>query len=247
MKMTVRQFAALTGVSVRTLHYYDAIGLLEPDSVDAQNGYRFYGEAAFARMQEILFYRELDFSLKRIRKLLASPHYDSREALAAQRRLLVLKKERLECIIDAIDRAGKEGTPMDHTAFSRAQLDAYRDEVKARWGGTSAYRESEERNAGAGEEAFAQLRSGMDKILAAFAAAKQSGIRETDDEARKLVQRLQDFITGTQYTCTDEILCCLGEMYVQDERFRTNIDRHGTGTAAYIRGAIRAYCDRTSA
>lgn len=95
MKLQIKEFAELTGVSVRTLHYYDEIGLLKPSFVDEQNGYRFYNEASLERMQEILFYRELDFPLKSIAEILASPNYDKQKALAEQKRLLMLKKERL--------------------------------------------------------------------------------------------------------------------------------------------------------
>ena len=96
MKMRIKEFADFTGISVRTLHYYDEIGLLIPAFVDKTTGYRFYDEKSFLRMQEILFYRELDFSLKSIREILSSPNYDKNKALNEQKQLLLLKKERLE-------------------------------------------------------------------------------------------------------------------------------------------------------
>ena len=105
MKMHIREFAKLTGVSVRTLHYYDEIGLLNPSFVDEQNGYRSYDERSLERMQEILFYRELDFSLKSIAEILSSPNYNKRKALIEQKRLLTLKKDRLERLIKALDSA----------------------------------------------------------------------------------------------------------------------------------------------
>ena len=95
MKLQIKEFAELTGVSVRTLHYYDEIGLLKPSYVDEQNGYRFYDENSLERMQEILFYRELDFPLKSIAEILASPNYDKQKVLAEQKRLLTLKKEQI--------------------------------------------------------------------------------------------------------------------------------------------------------
>lgn len=96
MKMQINEFAKLTGVSVRTLHYYDEIGLLKPAFVDNQNGYRFYDEGSLERMQEILFYRELDFELKSILQILSSPDYDKQKALAKQRDLLFLKRNVLK-------------------------------------------------------------------------------------------------------------------------------------------------------
>ena len=102
--MQIKEFARLTGVSVRTLHYYDEIGLLHPAAVDKDTGYRDYDEQSLLRMQEILFYRELDFSLKSIGQILSSPNYDANQALAEQKDLLILKKERLERLISAIDQ-----------------------------------------------------------------------------------------------------------------------------------------------
>ena len=113
MNMQIKEFARLTGVSVRTLHYYDEIGLLKPACVDAHTGYRYYDEHSLLRMQEILFYRELDFSLKSISEILSSPNYDKQMALREQKKLLTLKKERLERLIAAIDSAAKGETVMD--------------------------------------------------------------------------------------------------------------------------------------
>ena len=92
MKMQIKEFATLTGVSVRTLHYYDEIGLLSPALIDRSNGYRYYDDESLLRMQQMLFYRELDFPLKSIQAILANPNYDKAAVLAEQRKLLRLKK-----------------------------------------------------------------------------------------------------------------------------------------------------------
>ena len=102
MKMRIKEFAEFSGVSVRTLHYYDEIGLLKPAYIDQHTGYRFYDGESVLRMQQILFYRELDFPLKSICKIVSSPNYDKEKALQAQKKLLTLKKERLERLIAAI-------------------------------------------------------------------------------------------------------------------------------------------------
>ena len=150
MKQQIKEFAELTGVSVRTLHYYDEIGLLKPSYVDEQNGYRFYDETSLERMQEILFYRELDFSLKSIAEILASPNYDKPKALAEQKRLLTLKKNRLERLIAALEQAEKGEITM--SAFDNSEYETarqqYEDEAKQRWGGTDAYKESQAKTAG---------------------------------------------------------------------------------------------------
>ncbi len=241
MKLTVKKFGELTGVSVRTLHHYDAIGLLSPDFTDPQTGYRYYGEQALRRMQAILFYRELDFPLQTIGELLASPQYDTQAALREQKRLLLLKKQRLERVIAALEWAEK-GESMDFQAFDNSQMEAYKEEVRQRWGATAAYAESATRTAAYTAADWHDLQQGMEVILADFAAAKAAGEVADGEIAEGLAARLQAFITDTQYTCTDEILLGLGEMYVADERFTANIDRHGAGTAAYIREAIRHFC-----
>ncbi len=245
MKLHIREFAKLTGVSVRTLHYYDEIGLLKPSSVDEQNGYRFYDEYALTRMQEILFYRELDFPLKEIRMILSSPDYDKQNALKEQKHLLTLKKERLERLISALHSAMK-GEIVDMNIFDNSEFEAKREqyakEAKEKWGDTAAYKESAEKTADYSSDKWNQVNSAMDSIIAEFADCKRRGLTSDSKEAQELVKRWQGFITENYYTCTKEILAGLGEIYVADERFRDNIDRHGNGTAQFMSDAIKAYC-----
>lgn len=243
MNMQIKEFAKLTGVTVRALHYYDEIGLLNPSSVDEQNGYRFYDERCLERMQEILFYRELDFPLKEIRTILSSPEYDKNTALEGQKRLLMLKKERLERLISALDDAMK-GEKITMNAFDNTEFETQREkyaaEAKEKWGETTAYKEFAEKNYTKEQqnEAF----SGMESLMAEFAECKNGGASPDSEKAQALVKKWQDFITENFYTCTKEILSGLGEMYAADERFAANIDKHGDGTAEFMRDAIRAYC-----
>ena len=238
MKWPIKEFSLLSGVSVRTLHYYDEIGLLKPSFVDQQNGYRFYDEISLSRMQEILFYRELDFSLKSIGEILASPHYDKQKALAEQKRLLTLKKERLARLIAALEVAEKGEITMsafDNTDYETARRQ-YEAEAKERWGDTIAYQEYEQK--GVTDDATA----GLMAFFGEFAACKAAGEPADSAAAQAVVKKLQQHITAHFYTCTDEILAGLGQMYVGDERFRANIDRYGDGTAAFAAKAIEAYC-----
>lgn len=244
MKLQIKEFAALVGVSVRTLHYYDEIGLLAPASVDAQSGYRYYDDTSLARMQEILFYRELDFPLKEIAALLASPNYDKTQALAAQKELLILKRDRLNRLIAAIDSAEKGVIDMnafDNSAFENKRA-AYAAEAKERWGQSDAWREYEMKTDSYSRETWQALGSAMDEIFAAFAAAMTHGLAPESDDAQALAKRLQDHISANYYTCTNEILAGLGQMYTVDARFRASIDRHAAGTAAYVSKAITHYC-----
>lgn len=245
MKMHIREFAYLTGVSVRTLHYYDEIGLLKPASVDEQNGYRFYDEASLERMQEIMFYRELDFPLKTIFKILASPNYDKKEALMEQKHLLTLKKERLERLIEALEGALKGETMsmnvFDNSEFKIAQ-EKYEKEAKEKWGNTDAYKESTEKYAGYSDNKWSDISSEMVSIIAEFSDCMSSGEAPASQKAQVLVKSWQDFISENHYTCTKEILSGLGQMYTADERFASSIDKHHTGTAKFMASAIKEYC-----
>lgn len=235
MKWQIREFAELTGVSVRTLHYYDAIGLLKPSEIHPQNGYRFYDDRSLQRMQEILFYRELDFPLKQILAILSSPSYDKTKALTEQKHLLMLKKERLERLLGALDEALKGEIVMD--AFDSKDYDQYREEVSRRWGQTEAYAAFTEKTNGSPSS---DIYEGLDDMMGKFADCMRRGCRPEEPPAQSLVRELQTYISDTCYPCTDEIVAGLGQMYVSDERFRTNIDRHGEGTAAFICAAIQA-------
>ena len=240
MKMQIKEFAEFTGVSVRTLHYYDEIGLLTPAFVDRDTGYRFYDENSLLRMQEILFYREFDFSLKSIQEILSSPNYDKGKALNEQKQLLTLKKERLERLILAIEGAVKGENVM--TAFDNSEFEKYKAEVKEKWGKTDAYKEHEEKTRNYSKQKWNDITEGMDHIMKEFALCMRRDECPDSTEPQNLVKMLQNYITENYYFCTKEILAGLGQMYVADERFRNNIDKHADGTAAFISEAIAVYC-----
>ena len=238
--MQIKEFAELTGVSVRTLHYYDETGLLKPAFVDKQTGYRHYDEASLLRMQEILFYRELDFPLKVISEMLSAEDHDRQKALSDQKYLLTLKKQRLERLIEAVDSAMKGESIMN--AFDKHEYDQYKDEAKQRWGGTDAYREYEKKNKGRSKDSSRVLFDGMEDVMHEFALCMMDGASPDSGAAQALVKKLQAYITENFYACTTPILSGLGQMYVADERFKNNIDKHGEGTAAFISEAIEIYC-----
>ena len=211
--------------------------MLKPAFVDRTTGYRYYDNTSLLRMQEILFYRELDFSLKRSGEILSSPHYDKTAALQEQKHLLILKKERLERLISAIDGASRGENVMN--AFDKTKIEGYKQEAKARWGDTAAYAQYTEKVAGKNER---DLFASMESVLAEFSACKAQGNVPSSPAAQELVEKLQNYISSNFYTCTKEILAGLGQMYTADERFKTNIDKHGEGTAVFIANAIACYC-----
>lgn len=241
MKMPIKEFARLSGVSVRTLHYYDQIGLLRPAAVDAQTGYRFYDETSLLRMQEILFYRELDFPLKSIAEILSSPHYSKEEALEEQRKLLTLKKERLERLIDAIDGALKGENVMK--AFDNSKVEQYVAQAKARWGKTEAWQEYEEKSSGRTAQTEKDLGEQLMDIFARLGALR--GEDPGSEPVQQIVAALQQFITDHYYTCTKEIFRGLGQMYAAGGDMTDNINaRGGAGTAELAGRAIEIYCSK---
>lgn len=238
---TVNEVGKLTGVSVRTLHHYDAIGLLKPTEI-TEAGYRLYDDAALARLQSILLFRELQFPLKEIRAILDSPDFDAREALGQQIRLLELRRKHLDELIAFAREIQKGGMDkMSFQAFQKDEIEQYEKEVRERWGSTRAYGEYEQKTKGKTKE---ELDMTGEKLMALL--AEIGGLRvSSPDEAtvQKKIGELQAFITEHYYTCTDEILKGLGEMYVCDERMKRNIDRAGgDGTAEFVRQAVAVYC-----
>lgn len=231
---TVMEVSRLTGVSVRALHHYDAIGLLKPSKV-TEAGYRLYDNNALRRLQAILLFRELQFPLKEIKNILDSPVFDPDEALRQQIHLLELQKQRLEDLIHlAHDIQTKGFDTMDFQAFNKAEQEQFAEEVKARWGKTEAYKEYEHRGS----------RNGGEALMALFAdLGKLRQLPPESPEVQAGVKAIQDHITANYYTCTKEIFAGLGQMYVQDERFRKNIDAAGgAGTAEFAAKAIELYC-----
>ena len=244
MMRTVHEVSALTGVSVRTLHHYDAIGLLKPARV-TQAGYRLYDEAALRRLQSILLFRELQFPLKQIKAILDSPGFEREKALRGQLKMLQLQRRRLDALIGlARETIRTGGEWMNFSAFDRTELERYAAEAKEKWGGTDAYRESEEkaaRRAANGQDEQAPAGEMM-QLFAAMGRLRQTP--PDSQAARQAVQRLQAFITEHYYHCTPQILAGLGRMYLADERFRANIDAAGgDGTAAFAASAIEIYCN----
>lgn len=241
--LKIQQVAKRTGVTVRALHHYDAIGLLRPAAV-TEAGYRLYNDEDLSRLQEILFFRELDFPLAEIKTILQAPGYDRTEALAQHRKLLALKRARLDGLIDLVDQTLKGRNTMEFKAFDQTAYDQakaqYAEEAKARWGDTEAYRQSAAREKNRAPEENARLAAEGQTILAEF--GRLVGSNPAGAEAQALVARWQNHICTAYYDCGKEMLACLGQMYVADERFTQNIDQNGPGTAAFLAQAIEAYC-----
>ncbi|MCI9315248.1 MAG: MerR family transcriptional regulator [Lachnospiraceae bacterium] len=241
--MTVNEVSKLTGVSIRALQYYDKIGLLSPAGY-TESGYRLYDDAALEMLQQILLFRELEFPLKEIRKIISSPDFDKKKALEEQITLLTMKKEHLENLIGFAREIQMKGeTTMDFSVFDTQKIDEYAKQAKQRWGKTDAYKESVQKAAGRSKEEEKAVMENFMQIFADFGKLKDTDPRSAD--ARSQVKILQDYITEHFYQCTDEILDGLGQMYAAGGEFTENIDRAGgAGTAQFTAEAIRIYCGK---
>lgn len=240
---TVNEVSKLTGVSVRTLHHYDAIGLLNPTQV-TDAGYRLYDDTALARLQTILLFRELQFPLKEIKSILDSPDFNREQALKQQIGLLELQRRQLDKLISFAREMIETGVNnMDFSAFDKTEIEQYKAEVKARWGKTAAYKEFEQKTAGQSEEVQTEAAEKLMQIFAKFGKIKH--LAPESDTAQALVEDLRQCISENYYNCTKPILESLGQMYVGDERFKANIDaRGGVGTAEFASKAIEMYCTK---
>jgi len=235
---TVKEVSKLTGVSVRTLHHYDAIGLLKPAKV-TEAGYRLYDDASLRRLHTILLLRQLQFPLKEIRGIMDSPGFDPMDALQQQIELLELKKQHLSDLISHAREMQKTGViSMDYTVFDTEKIDRYAREAKEKWGKTEAYKEYEAKSAGKDMDAAAK---GLMAIFKEFGEIRHLSPAST--EAQALVRKLQDYITANYYTCTTEILFGLGQMYAAPGEMNENIDNAGgKGTGVFVKNAIEIYC-----
>ena len=198
MMKTVKQISRLTGISVRTLHYYDEINLLKPTRITAA-GYRLYDDTALKRLHSILLFRELQFPLKEIKTILDSSGFDTKTALKEQIKLLELKRNRLdEIIISAREILMKGVENMNFSAFDKTEIDKYTKEAKLKWGNTDAYKEFEKKHSD-----FPDKTNEMMQIFTEIGKTKQ--LSPHSQEAQDLINKLQKFITDNFYTCTDEI------------------------------------------
>jgi len=235
---TVGEMSAISGVSVRTLHHYDAIGLLKPTAT-TDAGYRLYDEGALERLQAILLLRELTFPLEEIKRMLDSPAFDISAALDDRIRLLELQRCRLDRLI-ALARSIRNGeNTMEFNAADTHEHDAYREEAKARWGKTAAYAEYEKKTAGRSGSEISDAGAGLMSVIASVAAMRP--LPPDDPAVAAKARGIQAFITENFYTCTDEIFASLAQMYTADERMKKNIDKAaGEGAAEYVSRAIKS-------
>lgn len=239
---TVKEVSELTGVSIRTLHYYDSIGLLQPTKT-TETGYRLYDDTALERLQQILLFRELQFPLKEIKEILDSPDFDRNKSLEQQIILLQLKKEHLENLIDLARGIRMIGVKkLDFTVFDTRKIDEYEKQAKANWGQTKEYKEFEQKRMKWTGDDTNKIYTEFTEIFIDF--GKMLHMKPTEKAAQKQVKKLQDYITEHFYTCSLKMLKNLAKMYTGGGSMTENIDKvGGKGTAEYVAEAVQVYCD----
>lgn len=239
--MKVHEVSERTGVSIRTLHHYDRIGLLHPTEV-TDAGYRLYDDTALERLQCIMLFRELKFPLKEIAGIMDSPSFERNKALDQQIALLQMKKEHLENLIDLARGIKMIGVrKLDFTAFDTKKMDEYARQAKESYGKSPEYHEYQEKAKGRTREEEQRLGLGLMEILGKFGALKEQD--PAGEAVQEQVKLLQDYITEHYYTCSDEIFLSLGRLYAGGGSMTENIDKYGgSGTAEFACRAIEAYC-----
>lgn len=238
---TVHEVSRLAGVSIRTLQYYDKIGLLKPTEY-TKTGYRLYDDTALELLQQILLFRELEFPLKEIKEIISRPDFNRDMALEQQITLLTMKKERLENLIDFAREIQLKGvSAVDFKVFDTKRIDEYAKQAKEQWGSTEEYREFEQKFRERNSEKEREVMKNFMEIFVEFGKLKDGAPNAV--EAQSQVKKLQDYITKNFYKCSGDILRSLGKMYAESSEFTQNIDKAGgVGTAEFTAKAIEIFC-----
>ncbi|GAA0506991.1 HTH-type transcriptional activator TipA [Saccharopolyspora subtropica] len=251
MNYSVGEAARIAGVTVRTLHHYDEIGLLTPSSRTAA-GYRSYSDEDLDRLRRILFYRELDLSLDDIATILADG--DAHVHLKRQRELLLGRIERLQRMVAALEReleANSMGIRLTQEekfeVFGDFDPDDHAEEVERRWGNTDAYRQSQERMSRYTKQDWKRFIAEQKDITRRLAEAKRAGAAPDGERAMDLAEEHRQHINRWCYDCGYDLHRCLGDLYVSDERFTAHYEEFEPGLAEYVRAAIHANAVRAAA
>ncbi|ALX49286.1 MerR family transcriptional regulator [Lentibacillus amyloliquefaciens] len=247
MLMKVKEVAGLVGISVRTLHHYDEIGLLKPEQT-TESGYRIYSEKDLETLQQILFFKQLGFPLKKIKEIINSRSFDREEALRVQRKMLLEERSRLDNMIATIDKtirhAKGEIEMSDKEKFEGIDFshNPYEQEARERWG-DEAIDESNAKIKQMSKDEQKRMGEEFDRIYRDIAAVRHQ--TPDSDEAQAAIKVWYDYLNKIGNYSLDAFKG-LGQMYVDDERFTKNIDKYGDGLAVFMRDAMAEYAERNT-
>lgn len=244
--MNAKEVADLTGVSVRTLHHYDDIGLLSPER-NKDNGYRDYSEKDLDQLQQILFFRECGFPLNKIEELLHSSNFNREEAFNLQKKYLLHEKKRIETMLDTLDKTMRsmkgEITMSQKEKFSGFDMtnNPYEEEARRRWG-DKAVDQSKNYMASLSKQEQEATAKEMDDLFSELAAIRNEA--PGSDTAQRAIDKLYRYLNHFGYQYTPEAFSGLGQMYITDTRFTRNIDQYGEGLSKFLAEAMRIYADK---
>jgi MerR family transcriptional regulator, thiopeptide resistance regulator len=248
--MNVGEVAALSGVTVRTLHHYDRIGLLSPSGRTAA-GYRQYGPADLDRLHQVLLYRELGFPLEEVATLLDDPSADPEAHLRRQHRLLRDRLERTSAMVAAVEKEmearsmGISLTPEEKfELFGEGYSEDYEREAEERWGDTEAWAQSQRRTSAYSKEDWVRIKEEADDVQHRFAAAMRAGHPADSQQAMDVAEEHRQHISRWFYDCPPAMHAGLGRMYVEDDRFAANYEKVAPGLAQYVSTAVQANAAR---
>ena len=245
VSLTVGDISDLVGVSVRTLHHYDALGLVKPRARTA-SGYRVYGRSELERLQEVLFFKELGVPLDDILRLIESDGYDRVQTLRSQKDRLHEARTRIDRLIGAVEAAivaERKGLKLSAEelldVFGDFDPSEHTEEVEMRWGATEQFAESQRRTSRYSADDWRAIQSEAAEINQAIAAAIDAGHQPQSEVGRELASRHREHISKWFYDCSPEMHASLGEMYVSDPRFRASLDATREGVAEFLAGATK--------
>ena len=250
MNYKIKETADIAGISIRTLHHYDQFGLVKPES-SSPSGYRLYSDRDIEKLQQVLFFKELGFSLKETKEIINDKSFDKNKALKNHKELLLKKKKRLEEIIYSIDKTieyiegDKEiGKIEMFKAFNMDEIkkhqEKYFKETKQKYGESNAYAECEKKTAQYSEYKWKEVMEKASGIFQRIAECMEKS--PADEEVQIAVGQWKQHITESFYNCTLETFRSLGDLYVTDRRFTKNIDKIKPGLACFLKDAIHIYC-----
>lgn len=247
----VKEVAEMAGIAVRALHYYDHIGLLKPESVSPA-GYRLYSKRDLERLQQVLFYKELGFSLHEIKRVIDEPGFDRIQALMQHKSLLLEKAKRLERLIETVGKTidsirGGQRMDMEEMlgAFDMSEIERHKQKyaeiTKQRYGHSDTYKECVSKTSKYTEGDWATIIKRGNQIYVKIASLMDTG--PTDPRVQEAIAEWRQHITDNFYDCSLEVFRGLGDLYVEDERFTASIDGIKPGLSAFLRDAMHAYCE----
>ncbi|HEX6304046.1 MAG TPA: MerR family transcriptional regulator [Anaerolineales bacterium] len=248
MAYTIKEIADLAGVTTRTLRYYDEIGLLEPADT-GDNGYRYYDQGSLLRLQQILFFRELDVPLKDIHLIMSRPDFSLLRALEEHRASLENRAKRLGKLIDTVDRTietikgDQIMTAKDYfEGFDETQ---YEEEARQRWGNTPQYAQSQKKWASYSKEQKDAIKVEGGRLTIRMVSDDPNASPD-DPDVQAAIGEYHAYINKYFYTCDVEFLRNLADMWVEDPRFAINYERVREGGAEFVRQAVHIFCDRNA-